>query len=165
MQGEFYRVFGTDLTAVPGLSALTVQTLLSEVGPDLSRFRNVHSFVSWLGLCPDTKITGGKVMDRRSRRGKPHLARALRQASVCFHSERGALGARYRRLRSNLGAPKALTAMANLLARIIYALVTNRKAYDETVFAPLEAHHLERQHARLAKTAKAMGYSLQPIPA
>jgi transposase len=163
MRTEFHRVFGTDLTAIPGISSLTVQTLLSEVGPDFRRFRTVHNFVSWLGLCPDAKISGGKVMDARSRRGKPRLARALRQASVCFHSEKSALGARYRRLRSNLGAPKALTAMAHLLARIIYALVTNRKAYDETVFASLEEHHLQRQLARLAKNAKSMGYSLKPL--
>jgi hypothetical protein len=55
--------------------------------------------------------------------------------------------------------------MAHLLARVIYALVTTRQAYDESVFAALEEHHLQRQHARLAKTAKAMGYSLQPLAA
>jgi transposase len=60
LRGHLYRVFGVDLTAVPGISALTAHTLLAEVGPDLSRFRSASAFSSWLGLCPDNDISGGR---------------------------------------------------------------------------------------------------------
>ena len=160
LRTEFYRVLGTDLTAVPGISVLTVQNFLSEIGPDLSKFKTIKYLTCWLGLCPGTKITGGKVMDARTRKGKPRFALQLRQAAQSLHGSRSALGARYRRLRSRLGAPKALTAIAHCLARIIYKLLTERCAYDESIFADMEEEHAKRQHQRLQRQAAAMGYTL-----
>ena len=63
--GELYRIFGVDLTNVPGISAITAQTILCEIGTDVSRFRNASAFASWLGLCPENKISGGKVLYTR----------------------------------------------------------------------------------------------------
>ncbi|MCK5772139.1 IS110 family transposase [Algiphilus sp.] len=163
LEDGFYRALGTDLTAVPGISALTVQAFLSEVGPDLDGFATAGRFVSWLGLCPGTKISGGKVLDARSRRGKPRFALLLRQAAQSLHRSKSALGARYRRMRARLGAPKALTAMAHCLARIIYRLVTRSEIYSESVFADEEAAHARRQQARLIRQAKEMGYDLVPV--
>jgi len=162
LRQEFHRVLGTDLTEVPALSVLTVQSFVSEVGPKLDKFKSASHFVSWLGLCPGTKISGGKVLDARTRRGKPRFALQLRQAAQSLHSNRGPLGARYRRLRSRLGAPKALTAMAHCLARVIYKLVCEHCAYDDSIFAALEAEHDQRQHQRLQRQANALGYTLLP---
>lgn len=162
MHDEFRRVLGTDLTAIPGLSVLTVQAFVSEIGPDLGRFANASHFASWLGLCPGTKISGGKVLDARSRPGKHRFALLLRQAAQSLHSSKSALGARYRRLRSRLGAPKALTAMAHCLTRIIYQLVSHRQEYDESIFVRMEAEHARRQHRRLERQAAAIGFDLVP---
>lgn len=164
LRDEFYRVLGTDLTAVPAISVLTVQAFISEIGPDLSRFTDAGHFASWLGLCPGTKISGGKVLDARSRKGKPRFALQLRQAAQSLHQSKSALGARYRRLRSRLGAPKALTAMGHCLARIIYQLVRQKQAYDESIFIRLEEEHAKRQHQRLKRQAQALGFALTPMP-
>ena len=85
---------GTDLTAVPAICVLTVQSFMSEVGGHMSKFKNAKHFVSWLGLCPGTKISGGKVLDARSRQGKPRFALQLRQAAQSLHSSKGASATR-----------------------------------------------------------------------
>ena len=162
LRAEYYRVLGTDLTAVPGISILTVQAFLSEIGPDLSKFRSASAFACWLGLCPGTKISGGKVLDARSRKGKCRFALQLRQAAQSLHSSRSSLGVRYRRMRSRMGAPKALTAMAHCLTRIIYRLVTAKEIYDESIFAQMEVEHAKRQYQRLQRQALAMGFNLVP---
>lgn len=164
LRQEFRRVLGTDLTEVPAISVLTVQSFISEVGTGVDKFKSAKHFASWLGLCPGTKISGGKVLDARSRQGKPRFALQLRQAAQSLHGSRGALGARYRRLRSRHGAPKALTAMAHCLARILYKLVSERRAYDDSIFATLEAEHDKRQHQRLQRQATTLGYTLVPTP-
>lgn len=164
LRNEFYRALGTNLTDVPAISVLTVQAFMSEVGPDLSRFANAGHFASWLGLCPGTKISGGKVLDARSRKGKSRFALHLRQAAQSLHHSKSALGARYRRLRSRLGAPKALTAMGHCLARIIYQLVRHKQAYDESIFIRMEEEHAKRQHQRLQRQASALGFTLTPSP-
>jgi transposase len=162
LRAEYQRILGSDLTQVPGVNLLTVQSFLSEVGPDLSAFPNAAAFCSWLGLCPGTKISGGRALDTRTRRGKPRLARHLRQAALGLHRAHNALGERYRRLRARLGAPKALTALAHLLARILYKLVTTATAYDQSAFAQLEAEHAARRLKRLQAQAKAFGFTLAP---
>lgn len=165
LRAEFFRVLGVDLTAVPALSVLTVQGFISEIGSDLRSFRSAAHFISYLGLCPGTRISGGKVLDSRTRKGKPRFALLLRQACLSLHRSKSALGARYHRLRSKLGAPKALTAMAHVLARVIYAMVTTGSEYDETRFAKLEQRHQERRKIRLAAQAKEFGFQLVPLAA
>lgn len=165
LRAEYYRVLGTDLTAIPGLSTLTVQLFVTEIGTDVDRFETADQFASWLGLCPGTKISGGKVLCSRSRPGKPRLALALRQSATSLFKEKSAMGARYRRLRSRLGAPKALTAMAHQMARVIYAMVKNRCPYDGTFIAKLEEEYLRRQHATVQRLARQLGYQLVQDPA
>jgi transposase len=163
MGKELYRVLGTDLTAVPGLSALTVHTLVTEIGTDLRRFPNVAAFTSWLTLCPGSKKSGGKVLSSRTRKSNSRLAAALRLAAQTLHKSHSYLGAYYRRMRARLGAPQAITAAAHKLARIVYHLISTRTAYDESVFAQEEQKQTIRHQHRLRKQALALGFQLVPI--
>ena len=164
MGKELYRILGTDLTAVPGLNALTVHTLLSEIGSDLSRFPNVGAFTSWLTLCPGNKKSGGKVLSSRTRKSNSRASTALRLAAQALHKSQSYLGAYFRRMRARLGGPQAITAAAHKLARIVYHLITTRTPYDEGVFAKEEQKQNIRNQHRLQKQALALGFQLVPIP-
>jgi transposase len=163
LRGHLYRIFGVDLTEVPGINALTAHTLLSEVGRDLSAFRNVAAFASWMGLCPDNRVSGGKVLSSRTRRVNNRLAKALRLAAQSLFRSQSWLGHYYRRMRARLGAPKAITAAAHKLARILFHLLTTRQAYDESVFAQQEIQNNQRMHRKLQQQAKSYGFQLVEI--
>jgi transposase len=165
LHAEHYRILGVDLTRVPGLETLSVHTLLSEVGPDLSAFPQEGEFASWLGLCPHRRITGGRLLSSRTRKVRQRLARALRMAAESLHHSQSWLGEFYRRMRAQHGAPKAITITAHKLARIIYHLLKARRPYDESVFAREEEHHRRRTQARLQRQAKTLGFQLVPIDA
>jgi hypothetical protein len=109
LRGELYRVFGVDLTNVPGISALTAQTILCEIGTDVSRFRNASAFASWLGLCPEKKISGGKVLFTKSRRVRSRVATALRMGAQSLHHAKDYLGEFFRRITRKLGRPQAIS--------------------------------------------------------
>jgi transposase len=162
LRGELYRIFGVDLTQIPGINALTAHTLLAEVGPDLSRFATPSAFASWLGLCPDNRISGGKVLSVRTRVVKNRVAMALRMASQSLHRSHSFLGDYYRRMRAKLGTPKAITAAAHKLARIIFHLLSTRQAYDESNFGKHEAQHRRRKELRLRNHARKLGFEIIP---
>lgn len=162
---EHYRILGVDLTQVPGINSQTVETVLSEVGPDFCKFSSMSAFASWNGLCPSPDKSGGKVLRSKTRKVKSRLAKALRLAAQSLHHSQSALGAFYRRMRAKLGAPKAITAAAHKLARIIFHLVTTKQAYDESIYARAQAAYDRRMRARLGKQAKALGFKLVPINA
>lgn len=162
---QLQRIWGVDLTQVPGLSTLTVRTLLGEIGPDFSKFPSVSSFASWLALCPDNEITGGKILRVGTRKVNSRAAKALRLAAQSLHHSKSALGAFYRRMRTRLAAPQAITAAAHKLARIIYHLVTHRQAYDESVFARQQARYNRRVESRLRAQARTLGFQLVPVEA
>jgi transposase len=165
LRAPLYRIFGVDLTEVPGVSILTAHTLLAEVGPDLSRFPNASAFSSWLGLCPDNDITGGKEVAVGTRHVNNRAALwALRMAAKALRNSRSGLGDYYRRMRAKLGAPKAITAAAHKLARIIFHLLTTHQAYDETVFAHRDEQTQRRMETILRNQANALGYQLVPAP-
>jgi hypothetical protein len=149
---------------VPGLDTLTIYTFFSEVGPDLSKFPSANHFVSWLGLSPDNRVSGGKVLSVRTRKVKSRAAGALRMAACTLSRSHSALGEYYRRMRARLGAPKAITAAAHKLARIIYHLLTTGQEYNESIFAQNEERYRQRRARRLEREAAALGYSLVPRP-
>jgi transposase len=162
LRKHLYRIFGVDLTEVPGISILTAHTLLAEVGPDLSRFPNAAAFASWLGLCPDNDITGGKKVAVGTRHVKNRAAWALRMAANALRNSRSGLGDYFRRMRAKLGAPKAITATAHKLARIVFHLLTTHQAYDETLFARRDEEARRRIESILRNQAKALGLQLVP---
>jgi transposase len=164
LRDEGYRVLGVDLTTIPGMSVLHVQAVVAEVGPDLSKFRSAAAFSSWMGLCPDNDVSGGKILWTGTRKVKNRLAGALRMAAQSLQRSQSALGEFYRRMRAKLGAPKAITAAAHKLARIIYHMLKTRESYDEGVFARLEIRYRQRIENRLKAQAHALGFTLTPAP-
>ena len=165
LRGHLYRIYGVDLTAVPGIDALTAHVLFAEIGPDLTRFASASAFVSWLGLCPDNRISGGKLLSVKTRPVKSRAAMALRMAAQSLHRSQSYLGSYYRRMRTRLGAPKAITAAAHKLARVVYHLLTTGQPYEESVFARCEAVHQRRMEARLRRQARELGFALVRSPA
>ena len=162
LRSQLYRIFGVDLTEVPGVSSLTAHALLTEVGPDLRRFPNAAAFASWLGLCPDNRISGGRVLSVVTRKVKNRLTMALRMAAQSLHRSQSHLGQYFRRMRVRLGTPAAITAAAHKLARILYHLITTRQPYQESTFAAMEERSRHRQLLRLTKQAASFGFQLVP---
>jgi|SRR5579862_2498084 len=163
LRSHLYRIFGVDLTAVPGISSLTAHTILTEVGSDLSRFPNAAAFASWLGLCPDNRISGGKILSVATRKVKNRVATALRMAAQSLHRSQSYLGHYFRRIRIRLGTPAAITAAAHKLARILYHLITTRQPYLEGTFAETEERARNRHFLQLAKQAAKLGFQLAPV--
>jgi transposase len=162
LRAHLYRVSGVDFTRIDGLGVLTIQTILSEVGLDPKRFPTVKHFTSWLGLCPGSRITGGKVKSSQTRPVVNRAANAFRLGAQCLRNSPTALGAFYRRMRSRLGAPKAITATAHKLARLFYRLWTTGQEYTDPGVNFYEQQYQERMVKNLTKKAQALGFSLVP---
>jgi transposase len=113
------RLAGVDLTTIEGIEEHTALIILSEIGTDMHRGPSVKHFWSWLGLCPQHQISGGKILSRRVRPGAPRVTVARRLAARSLHHAQSALGAFFRRLKARLGTPKAITATAHKLARLV----------------------------------------------
>jgi len=160
LRSHLYRIFGVDLTAIPGISVLTAHTILSEIGPDISKFRSAAAFASWLGLCPHNDISGGKVLSVKTRRVKNRVAVAFRMAANALFRSQSPLGDFFRRMRAKLGAPQAITAAAHKLARIVYRLLSTGEAYDQTIPYRNQQQLRARAEARLQAQAKALGFSV-----
>src|SRR5580658_10492600 len=160
---ELKRVFGVDLTKVPGIRTGIAQMLFGEIGPDFTKFRSASAFASWMGLCPDNDISGGKVLWGGTRKVKCRAATSLRMAAQSLHHSKSGLGDFYRRMRAKLGAPKAITAAAHKLARIIFHLVTTRQEFDDTRFGADQLRYLKRQENKLRAKAHALGFQLIPL--
>lgn len=157
---QLYEKFGVDLTAIEGVGVLTGMVLLTEVGPDLSRFRTEKHFCSWLGLCPDNRISGGKVLSSRTRRVVNRASDALRLAAYSLERSQSALGAFARRMKARLGAAEGITATAHKLARIVYRLIKHGEAYVRQGLEDYEKKFAARRLTALQKTAKAFGFEL-----
>jgi transposase len=160
---ELHRISGVDLTRIDGIDVGVAQTVISEVGLDMVRWADEHHFVSWLGLCPDNRITGGKVLRRGTRHVINRAATALRLAATTLLRSRSYLGAQYRRLRSKLGAPKAITAMAHKLAVLVYRMLRWGHEYVDKGMQYYEERSREQQLRQLRKRAAALGLQVVEI--
>lgn len=149
--------------AIDGVDTTTALKVIAEVGPDLSRFQSAKHFASWLGLCPGTKISGGKVLSGASKRTTNRLAQALRLAAAGLRRSHSALGAYYRRLCERLDKGKAVTATAHKLARLIYTMLTKGTEYVDRGQAYYEQRYRQRVIHHLTRRAVSMGFTLTPI--
>ncbi|MGH7453073.1 MAG: IS110 family transposase [bacterium] len=165
LRTALYQMCGVDLTAVDGLNAQTIQIVLSETGVDMGAWRTPKHFSSWLCLCPNNKISGGRVLSRRTQKNKNRASRALRLAARSLHHSDSALGAFYRRMRARLGGPKAVTAAAHKLARIIYTMITKQVEYVDLGADYYEAKYKEREIRKLKQKAARLGFQLVPVAA
>jgi transposase len=137
--------------------------LLTEIGPNLDRFPTAAAFCSWLRLCPDPKISGAQVLSSRTRPTKNHAALALRVATQALHRSDSFLGDYFRRMKARMGTPKAMTATAHKLARIIFHMITTQQPHDATVFQKQEERRQQKKSARLHAQARELGFQLIPI--
>ena len=157
------RITVAELTTIPGIDANTAMKILSEIGTDTSQWANAKAFASWLGLCPGNKISGGKVLSSRTKPSDNRVAQALRMAASTLYRSKTALGAFFRRMRARLGAPKAITATAHKLARILYRMLANGENFRESGENYYEQQYQARVIANLTKRAKEFGYVLTPV--
>lgn len=160
LKAHLVRTTGVDLTAIPGIEAYTGLKIISEIGLDLTRWRTSKQFASWLGLCPGNKVSGGKRLSGKSKRTKNRAASALRMAASSLYRSDSALGAFFRRLKSRVGAPKAITATAHKLAILIYNMLKNGIEYTETGQDYYEKRYHERLVNSLARRAEILGFKL-----
>jgi transposase len=157
LRTELYRITGIDWTQINGIDVLTAQTVITEAGADLKAFPSEKQFASWLGLCPTNETSGGKVLKRRSRKVVNRAATAFRNAASTLLRSQSYLGAQYRRLRTRLGAPKAITAMARKLACLFYRLIKHGQQYVDKGTAYYEARYREQQIRALIRRAQKLG--------
>ncbi len=157
-----FRMSGVDLTQIEGISETTALVILSELGIDLSAFPHEKNFVSWLGLCPQHRGSGGKIFKRRTRRGANRVARALRMAAQGCHHAHNALGAFYRRIQGRSGGGKAVVATARKIAERIYRMLRYGQEYVRQSAERYEQAYQLRLVKSLAKRAATMGYKLVP---
>jgi hypothetical protein len=165
LRGELYRTSGTDLTQIEGINIMNAQTIISEVGIDMSRFPSEAHFASFLGLCPDNQITGGKVLRRGTRHVENRASTALRMAASSLSRSKTYLGAKFRRLRARLGAPKAITAMAHMLARLVYRMLKYGEQYVDKGMNYYEEKYRDHEIRSIQKKAKELGLDVTLSPA
>jgi hypothetical protein len=160
LRSELYRISGVDLTRIDSVNVLVAQTVIAEVGLDMSRWRTEAHFASWLGLCPDNRISGDKVLGKGTRHVINRAATALRVAATTLLRSQSYLGAQYRRLRTKLGAPKAITAMAHKLARLVYRMLKYGQEYVDKGMQYYDERNRNQQLDFLKKKAAKLGFQL-----
>jgi transposase len=160
LRSELYRITGIDWSQINGIDVLTAQTVIAEASADLSAFPSEKQFTSWLGLCPTNQQSGSKILIRRTRKVVNRATVAFRNAASTLIRSQSYLGAQYRRLRTRLGAPKAITAMARKLACLFYRLIKHGQQYVDKGTEYYEARYREQQIRSLTKRAHKLGLQL-----
>lgn len=161
-QARLTALCGVDLTTIPGIQVLTAHTLWAELGSDLSAFPTSKHFCSWLSLCPDNRTSAGKCLSTKTRASANRVAHALRMAAQGCHHAKHELGDYYRRMRAKLGAAEGLVATAHKIARLVYAVLTTRRAYDPALHEHVTLQLKRRNLTRLHTLAQKFGFQLVP---
>jgi len=162
LRTEAYKLFGVDVTQIPGIETIALP-LFSEVGRDLSKWPSTGHFASWLGLCPDNDISGGRVLWKGVRNIKNRAGQLFRLAAHSLHRSLTPMGSYLRRMKAKLGPAAATTATAHKIAIIFYTLVRRQLEYDETIWAARNAERQKRLEQNLKRQAERLGYKLVPV--
>jgi transposase len=160
-----YRISGVDLTGIDAIGVETVQVVLSEYGPDLSRFPTEKQFVSHVTLAPHRPLSGGKPVKKKKRgSASTRVAAALRMAALSLRHSETALGAYYRQISRRIGGDVAVFATARKLATLIYRLLRWGQPYVDEGAAACEKRYQQARIQRLTAMVKDLGYQLTPNP-
>lgn len=162
LRTEAYKLFGVDVTQIPGLETMALP-LFGEVGRDLTKWPTAAHFASWLALCPDNDISGGRVLWKGVRKVDNRAGQFFRLAAYSLHRNQTPLGDYLRRMKAKLGPAAATTATAHKIAVIFYTLVRNQVEYDDRIWAARDAHRQRRLDAKLHHQARQLGYKLVPV--
>jgi len=155
---------GVDLTKIDGVDALIAQKVLSEIGTDMSKWPTVKHFTSWLKLCPNNKVTGGKVIQTGTQKTKNRATTALRIAAFSLsHNNKSALGSFYRRIKARNGPSEAITATAHKIAKIIYFMLRDKTDYYDLGENYYQEKFREILIKKLHKQAANFGFYLEPL--
>ena len=161
LDAELQRITGVNVARVDGIDVMTIQTVISEVGVDMSPWKTERHFTSWLGLCPYQDISGGKVLKTGTRRVKNRAACAFRLAAATLRRSQSYLGAQFRRFRARLGPAKATTAMARKLAVIFYKMMKFGQEYVDQGAEFYEEKYRQHEFRLLLRTASRLGLQIQ----
>jgi Transposase IS116/IS110/IS902 family./Transposase. len=157
------RMTGVDLTSIDGIDTNTALKIIAEIGTDMSRCKSAKHFALWLGLSPGTKVSGGKILSRATKPVANKAAAALRMAAFTLFNSKSALGDYLRRQRARLGAPKAITATAHKMARLIYAMLSHGTDYIDAGQEYYEERYRSRVVQNLKRKARELGFELVTI--
>jgi transposase len=160
VRAELFRLTGVDIVAVEGISASLAQTILSEIGTDMTRFPTEKHFCSWFGLAPHHEISGGKILRHHTLKTDNRAGQAFRQAAACVIRSQSAFGAFYRRKKAQLGPMQALVATAHKIARTVYYMLKNKVAYHDIGAEVYEQKQKDRELAFLQRKAAKLGFTL-----
>jgi transposase len=163
LRQHLLRIAGVDLVAVDGISVSIAQTILSEIGTDMTKWPTEKHFCSWLGLAPKNDITGGKVIRSRTGKTKNRAGQAFRLAASSVTRADCAFGAFYRRKKSQIGPAQAIVATAHMIARTVYFMLKNQVSYIHISANSFDRRYREQQIRYLHRKATKLGFQLIPI--
>jgi len=165
-KAESERFFGVDLTRIVGVNSSVIITLMSEIGTReslLESFKSSDGFCAWLAVCPNNRISGGRVLSCRTRKSNNRIAAALRLAAYGLQNAKCQMGQYCRRIKGRLGKAEGITATAHKLARIIYSMIRSGRVYDEKEAFKSNPGVERKREKNLKILAKQMGFELVPI--
>jgi len=163
LEAELQRILGVNAKSIDGLDVMTIQTVVAEVGPDLSAWKSEAHWSSWLNLAPKRDVSGGKVIRHTREHRTNRVGNAFRLAAQALFRSESYLGAKFRYLRAKLGAGKAVKAMARTLACLYYRLVTKGQAWLDRGTEAFEQQKQDRELASLQRKARSFGLQVVPV--
>lgn len=160
MAGNLKQLVGVDLCKIPGVSEVTALELIAEIGTDMNKWPDAKHFAAWLNLTPNTKITGGKIVSSKMMKKKNRAGETLKMSASSLSRNKTPLGDYYRRMRARLGGKGTVLATAHKLARIIFAMLKEKKEYNPEVLNESQVQfnikrikQMEKQIAKLKQAA------------
>lgn len=145
--GYLHRILGVDVLAIYGLNEIGGLQILAETGTDMSKWPTEKHFVSWLNLCPNNKISGGKLISSKVLKKHPSIAgQAFRAAANAVQRSDNWLGDYFRRMKAKGGNKYAIVATANKIATIYYKMVRNNTAFKPQ---DIEAYNEKRNQNKI----------------